>query len=650
MAHPQDLPASALPAHGAPLPPDTRFPIGPVIHPRIRIDRGLGIRMSDGTILSADITRPADRHGTVVAAPLPAVITITPYNKTLMTRANPLINAVSALGPLVYRAVPPSPHGRAGGREMVRALGGGALESIRANRTLVSRGYIHVAVDVRGTGTSTGRMEIMSAREQQDHLEVLDWVRDQPWCNGDLAMTGISYLALTALQTAGHRPAGLKAVFALVGSEDPTRDLILTGGTQSMFTLAWFAAVNGGKWLPSVPGLMKSGAAVRYLRDRVASPFTRFTDIAGAMIDDRHPEHFYNADARVRRPQLENFTAATWIHAGWHDVFARSASALHNRLQLPEGAAQLVVEDGYHINPGSGFGSDENPQRLDELQCAFFDRWVKGIDNGIDRYGPVTLHQIGGDWVSRDRFPHPAARVHRWYLSGQSSGAAPHAATDGSLREQPDRYPHRIRLPRKRPSIVSQTSTWMLMGLPTFLGENWFLDDRTHEESAVTFTSDAFDGDLLISGPVSLHLRVLAEGADAFWAVTVCDVAPDGKSAVITRGALRSTRRALDETGSGYLDGELVTPEHPLSADTVLPVKPGVPHELDIDLTPTEAVLRAGHRLRVAVARTSWPRYFLTPVVARTIKKQSILLDPRHPSRLTFLATPAHTGIERRPA
>lgn len=648
MAQPIDM--TAFPGIRPALPPAARFDIGPARYPRVHIRRGIGIRLADGTILSADITRPADATGTPVDTPLPAVITLTPYNKTLMTRANPLIDAVATIAPLVYRLVPPSPHGRAGGREMLRALGGGALESIRANRTLIARGYVHVAVDVRGTGTSTGRLEMMSEREQADHLEVLRWVREQPWCDGDLAMTGISYLALTALQTAGHAPEGLKAVFALVGSEDPTRDLMLTGGAQSTFSLAWLAAVNGSKWLPSIPGLVKTGAAGHFLRDRLASPFTRFTDIAGALVDDRHPQHFYDADARARRPRLENFTAATWIHAGWHDVFARSGPALHQRLRLPTGAAQLVIEDSYHVGPGTGFGSAEHPQRLDELQCAFFDRWVKGIDNGIDAYGPVTVRQLGGDWVSRDAFPHPAARPHHWYLSARTSGAAPHAATDGSLRSEPDQHPTRIRLPRKRPGIASQTTTWMMCGLPAFLGNRWSIDDRTHEAAAVTFTSDALDHDLLLSGPLNLHLNVNAAGTEAFWAVTVCDVAPDGVSSVIARGALRSTRRAVDETTSGYHDGELLTPDHPLTADTVLPVKPGVPHELDIDLTPTEAVLRHGHRLRVAVARTSWPRYFLTPAVTRHIKGQDILLDPDHPSRLTFLATPLATAVTRETA
>lgn len=624
---------------GTALPPDARFSIGPRRYRRVHVHRGVGIRMSDGTVLSADITRPAQRRGVPVDEPLPAVVTLTPYNKTLMTRATPLIGLIGAAGPVVNRVVSPSADGRAGGREMVRTLGGGMLDAVRASRTLISRGYVHVAVDVRGTGTSTGRMQIMSEREQLDALEVLRWVREQPWCNGDLAMSGISYLAISALQAAGHRPPGLKAVFAIVGSADPNKDLILTGGVHSSFTPAWLAAVNGGKWLPSVPGLLRTGTAGRFLIDRISSPVTRLVDLLGILVNPDHPEHFVNADAENRRPRIADITAATWIHGGWHDVFDRAPTRIFDALALGGGAKQLVVDEGFHLSPGSGFGTPDHPQRLDQLQCAFFDRWVKGIDNGIDAYGPVTLRQLGtGSWVSRTEFPHPAATLRRWYLSAEPSGTAEHAAGDGSLSPDVDHRATRFPLPRRRPPITSQTSSQLLMGTTTLLGKRWTSDDRDAQAAAVVFTSAPVDSDVVISGPLNLHLRVVATGTDAFWAVTVCDVAPDGSAAVFTRGALRSTRRAIDPATSSYIGGELLVAEHPLTAEALLPVVPGVPHELDIDINPTEAVLRAGHRLRVAIARTSWPRHFLTPTVNQRIKDQLIVLDPQHPSWLAFLA------------
>lgn len=627
------------------LPPNARFSLGPQRYPKVRVDRGVGIRMSDGVILSADITRPAYRRGVAVDEPLPVVVSLTPYNKTLLTRSAPLIGLLGHFGPAVYRLVPSSRHGRAGGREVLRTLGGGALEAVSANRTLISRGFVHVAVDVRGTGTSTGRLEAFSEREQQDAQEVLSWVRAQPWCDGDLAMTGISYLAITALHAAGRRPEGLKAVFAMMGSADLTKDLMLTGGVQSMFTIGWLAAVNAVKWLPSVPALVRTGALRSYVRDRMASPGTRFGDVTRSILSDDHVEHWYHEDSVMRCPRIEDITAATWLQAGWHDVFVHSATTLFERMQLAPGAGQLVVEDTYHIAPGTGFGAADYPQRLDELQCAFFERWVKGFDNGIDAYGPITIRQQGAGWVSRAEFPAPRATVHSWYLSAKNTGSADHSAYDGSLSASPDKATTEVRLPRRRPGIASQTTSWGLMGLTAVLGSKWAVDDRGHEKGAVTFTSDPLPEDMLISGPINLHLRVRTLGIDAFWLATVCDVAPDGVSSVIARGALRSSRRAIDEDSSLRVGGELLAARHPLTAEAVLPVQPGIPHELDIDINPTEAVLRAGHRLRVAVARTSWPRFYLTPRVAWKMRRaQEIVLDPGQPSRLVLMAAPADSN------
>lgn len=627
------------------LPPNSRFPLSPRRYPKVRVDRGVGIRMSDGVILSADITRPAYWRRMALAEPLPAVVSFTPYNKTLLTRAAPLIGLLEHFGPAVYRMVPSSRHGRAGGREVLRTLGGGALEAVSTHRALISRGFVHVAVDVRGTGTSTGKLEVFSEREQQDAQEVLRWVRAQPWCDGDLAMTGISYLAITALHAAGRRPEGLKAVFAMMGSADLTKDLMLTGGVQSMFTIGWLAAVNAVKWLPSVPALVRTGALGSYARDRMASPGTRFGDITRSILSDDHVEHWYHEDSVMRCPRIEDITAATWLQAGWHDVFVHSATTLFERMQLEPGAGQLVVEDTYHIAPGTGFGAPDYPQRLNELQCAFFDRWVKGIDNGIDAYGPITIRQQGAGWVSRPAFPAPHATVYSWNLSAKSSGSASHSAYDGSLSATIDVRMDDVRLPRRRPGIASQTTSWGLMGLTAMLGSKWAVDDRRHEAGAVTFTSDPFPEDLLISGPINLHLRVRTSGLDAFWLATVCDVAPDGMSSVIARGALRSSRRGIDEHSSLRVGGELLGAHHPLTAEAMLPVQPGIPHELDIDINPTEAVLRSGHRLRVAVARTSWPRFYLTPRVAWKMRcPQEIVLDPHRPCRLVLMAAPADSN------
>ncbi|MBL1078068.1 CocE/NonD family hydrolase [Nocardia sp. 2] len=622
-----------------PLPPDARFDIGPAQYPAVHLDTTVTIPLSDGAVLCADLNRPAYRRAEPASGAFPVIVNFTPYNRMGNRSSARFARAGRRLG----RRVPGSDRQRFRGRDLVHTLAGGALDVFATNRTTIERGYATLVVDVRGTGSSTGSWDFFGPREHQDYAEVLAWVREQPWCDGHLAVTGVSYGAIAALIAAGQRPDGLDAVFAIVAGEDPVRELGLTGGVPSPFIAAWMAAVNAAKLLPSPRGMIRNRVLGPYLRDRLRNPgpswLRRAYDIA--MVDGHEDAHLNDQWAQ-RLPNFEQIAAPTWIHGAWHDVYNRSNFRMYDRLSLPDGAKQVLVDDGYHISIGSGFGEAGNPPALDELQCAWFDKWLKGIDNGINGYGPITVRrQGGGGWVTRSTFPDPAAEVRRLYLSPEPTGSARHAGTDAALSDTPPTDSTHLPLPSGRNSMASNNSAVMSTGVTTLLGRRFGSDDRQAEATAVTFTTEPFDTDLVLSGPMNLRLRVEAGGTEAFWSVTVTDVEPDGASATLTRGALLSSLRALDEKNSTYVGDDLLFAVHTLRADSILPVEPGVPFDLDIEINPTEAVLRAGHRLRVAVAAGSFPRHWLPPRVKRKIDGQAVVLDPDHPSHLTFLAVPA---------
>lgn len=237
-------------------------------------------------------------------------------------------------------------------------------------------------------------------------------------------------------------------------------------------------------------------------------------------------------------------------------------------------------------------------------------------------------------------YPDPAARVRRLYLSADVSGSARHAGVDAALANRvPDRK-QRLPLPMGRGSIRSNNTAVTSVGLATLFGRAFGSDDRRAEVTAITFTTPVFEADVVLCGPLNLHLWVEAEGSDAFWSVTVTDVEPDGVSAPITRGALLSSLRAVDRAASTYVDGELLVAEHTLTAESILPVIPGEPFDIDIDIDidATDAIVRAGHRLRVAVSRGSFPRHVFSRSQRRKINGQTIIVDPAHPSYLAFLA------------
>ncbi|MTJ65271.1 CocE/NonD family hydrolase [Nocardia seriolae] len=624
---------TALPAE-IPARPDARFEIGPVRYPKLFARNTIPITLSDGAILSADILRPGDVGGPT-AEPLPAIINFTPYNKMFNRHGMRLHKAARRLAGRV-RA---SDRTRMTARDVVRTPAGGVLEPFAINRTAVARGYVGLMVDVRGTGTSTGAWDFFSPREQLDYVEVLDWVREQPWCNGDIAVMGLSYGAISALHTAAQRPEGLKVVFAIEAGENPPRELGLTGGALTPGMLVWILGVNGAKWIPALPGLLREGLAGKFLRERLTQRSGWTAHALRIALDADHPDGYLNAMWASKLPRLEQIEVPTWIHGGWHDVYNRSNFRMYDRIPVPEGAKQVLVDDSYHLTPGSGFGDSGSPQALDELQTAFFDRWVKGIDNGIDRYGPITLRRQGdGNWLSRDRYPAPDARVHRLYLTGERTGTAIHAGTDAGLSAEPSEVDTRLPLPGGRVSAASGNTAVMTMGISVLFGPEHGNDDRRNEATAVTFTGPPLPADLVLSGPMNLHLRAEAAGTDAFWSVTVCDVHPDGRSVPITRGALLSSLRYTDTDASDYTDGELLFPVHPLTAGSARPVVPGEPFDIDIEISPTEALVRAGHRLRIAVSRTSFPRHLIPPWRSRRITGQTVVLDTEYPSYLSFRA------------
>ncbi|GAA5050354.1 CocE/NonD family hydrolase [Nocardia callitridis] len=615
-----------------PIAHDHHFDIGPVRYPKLFGANTVPVPMSDGATLAADIVRPGDAAGPT-DEPLPAIVNFTAYNMMFNRRG---MRHNDALRKLASR-VRPSDRRHMTARDVLAAPAGGLLEPFAINRTAVRRGYVGLMVDVRGTGSSTGSWDFFSPREQQDYGETLAWVREQPWCNGDIAVTGVSYGAIAAMIAAGHRPDGLRAVFAIEAGEDPMRELGLTGGVPTPMMLLWLLSVNVNKWFPALPGVLRSGTGARLLRDRIADPLSWVGRALTIGLGHEHPDSYLNEMWASKVARLADITAPTWIHGGWHDVYNRSNFRMFDRIPLSDGAKQVVVDDGYHLTAGAGFGTPGNPQAIDELQTAWFDRWVKGIDNGIDGYGPITVRRQGdGKWLQHSSFPDPNASVRRFYLDPTASGTAAHAGGDASLVLEPTGAEAELRLPRTGIRPASNNTGVITMGAGVLLGPSFGSDDRRAEAGALTFTSAPFTEDTTLSGAMNLHLLAESEGTDAFWSVTVCVVEPDGASVPITRGALLSSMRAIDEQASEYADGELVFAMHTLTADSAVAVVPGERFDIDIEINPTEALLRAGDRLRVAVSRSSFPRHFLSPSRKRSIRGQTIVLDKNAPSYLSL--------------
>ncbi|GAB17965.1 putative hydrolase, partial [Gordonia effusa NBRC 100432] len=529
--------------------------------------------------------------------------------------------------------------------QLTRTVAGGALDVFGINRNLVRSGYVQVIVDVRGTGASQGKWQLLGTREQEDSVEVIDWAATQAWSNGKVGLAGWSYSAINSLQAADKRPPALGAVFAIEGCDDIVRDIYITGGMPSAFIPVWLSAVNLLKWVPNpatpVRDLVR-GDTARWLRDRIKSPATELPSLAWGFLTARDERIFDDPYFDERDPKVDQIDVPTFTVGAWHDLFGHSATNVYNRLKVAPGRKQMIVGDGYHLDVGSGFDGKFAPPRLDVLERAWFDRWLKDTDNGVEHYGPVTMMQQGGSWTSGESFPRPGVSTQQVFLTSATSTSAPHAHFDGTLDlAATQRFSsHSVR--PNRHSFPSRDTSQVTAGATIALGKSFSVDARSQERGGLTFSTAPLPEAVSISGSMNLHLNVETSGHEGLWAVTVNDVAPDGRSTVLTNGALTVSNRAIDETKSTYDDnGVLLTAYHYLTREAKLPVPADLPVEIDVDLVPTDAVIEAGHRLRVDVYATSAPRYLtvVPDLIKARGRHQRLVLDPDRPSYLTLLAT-----------
>ncbi|WP_405498845.1 CocE/NonD family hydrolase [Nocardia sp. NBC_00511] len=605
--------AESAPAGGADAAAWTAAVDGPPEYPNVYIDWDVPITMSDGTVLRGNVYHPADAAGHPIDTPTPTVVNLTPYTKLGSTLASTALD-IPGLSDAILRlagAIDLTGTPLSGVTDTTRALANGWARNFGADDKLVRNGYTQVVVDVRGTGFSDGVWDVFRDREQQDTVEVIDWAAQQSWSTGKIGMNGMSYSGINQLQAAAKNPPALKAIFPMVPSEDPFRDLVAPGGALGVtFMPIWLSVINGSKLVPDLTALARGQFDMKWLLDRVQNPMVFFDVLINALfapnVDELSPtvKQVLDDDSTMREAwagHSERSRVPTFIIGGWHDVFARSQVDSYNKIPLPPGQKQLLMSDTYHLNPGSTAGTPGAPPRIDVLQRAWFDKWLKGIDNGIDRFGPVNLQQQGGGWVTTTGVPEPGADYRRMYLSAAASGTTATSVHDGSLAPDPVPGEDQLTVAPGLATICSTDSGQESAGVLSII-DGCAKDARIEESSGLTFTSNPVAAPTTVSGPINVHLETAYDTTDGFWAATVNDVAPDGQSRVLATGQLTASLRAIDESGSTRsANGDYIVARPYLSLSQRQPTVPGVRTPIDIEVNATDAVLQPGHRLRVDV-------------------------------------------------
>jgi putative CocE/NonD family hydrolase len=555
----------------------------------------------------------------------------------------------------------------------------GAVVS-EGNTIFPSNGYAMIVVDVRGTGSSEGMWDSFGQREQQDSVTLVQWAASRPYSNGIVGLAGVSYSAINQLLTVEQAGTeAVKAIFPIVPMADSYRDVTWAGGnTDAGFIPLWLGLVNGLAMIPADDAQSQPAIALnaesQHALDVAAFGGQAVLDATFGGYEmmlpsalQTFPEQAYDGPFYQLRSPIRNIAEVkvpTFIVGGTFDIFQRGEPLLFNALKLSRSKKKLLIGPWYHTTAGNGLTASDGSSpvydttgnllpSLDSLQLAWFDHWLKGIDNGIQKFPTVETYYLGaGKWVADRRYPASHTMYRRWYLSAAAgSGSSLYA---GSLAPMPDASETTATVPwiPLNGTCSRSTTQWTAGLVAGWMCEN---DNQPSEALAATFTTPPFTAPYALSGPINATVWVSSTVADTQIIATISDVDPSGASSQITAGTLVASLRSMNPTKcrstvadcSVYARSQIIEPWHPYTHASQATLTPGVPTELQIEVFPTSAVIAAGHALRLTIATGDFPHETLTlsTLVDSAGGIDTLYIGPEHPSSIYVgTVTPSPTS------
>jgi predicted acyl esterase len=426
----------------------------------------------------------------------------------------------------------------------------------------VPRDYALVRVDSRGSGRSAGRTEVLSLQEALDFYDAIEWAGAQPWSNGAVGLSGISYYAMNQWLVANLQPPSLKAMIPWEGASDMYRELAFHGGIFSFgFAVNWFHSQMANHLL----GKPQGSATDSFSGDWMWNYMRHSLD----------SDWYWGRQARWNDIRVPFLSAGNWSGMGLH---LRGNSEAF--LSSPLADKKLRIHAGTHIHP---YHSEEG--RLDQLR--FFDYWLKGIDNGVMREPPVKLQiRKGGagnyEWRTEQEWPIKRSRWTKFFLGAGGKLSESEGASPGSVD-----YP-------------AATMTKMGIATGTFSANA----GSGAATAGATFLTEPFEHPTEITGPLSLSLWVSSSTTDMDIFVTLRNIDPDGQDVLemgqqgqpvpVAKGWLRASHREIDPSRS--------LPYRPFHTHRKRQLlTPGEPVEVIVEVWPTSMVFAKGHRLRLDI-------------------------------------------------
>lgn len=543
---------------------------------KIIFEKNIEIPMRDGCALRGDLFRPDTPEK------LPVIINRTPYNKSM---------------PMVFAMT---------------------IDCIRA----ASAGYNVLIQDCRGRFASDGVFNCFTD-EARDGYDTVEWAARQPWSDGNIGMYGASYMGATQWLAATLAPPHLKCIAPLITASDYHDGWTYQGGAFSLFfnvswTMAGLAPARLLRERDRNPGdqailgeLGKVIGSIDRMRDSMETlplrEFPMFRKGAPYFFDWlEHPRYDEYWKALCIEEHHAKINVPALNLGGWYDIFQGGTIRNYTGMRERGGSdnarrgQRLVLGPWHHAVPFSNlvgsvdFGLASSPISVDVdgIQLRWFDRWLKGTKNGVDADAPVRVFTMGANrWRDEKDWPLPGTDFRRFYL--HSRGRANSVAGDGALSiEHPNDEPADVYL--YNPMDPAPTIGGGLCCYAGALqGGAWDQREAEARADVLVYSSEPLAEDLEVTGPVKLVLYASSSALDTDFTAKLVDVNPCGFARNLTDGIIRARFR------ESFSHEKMLTPNEVA--------------EFTVDLWSTSNLFQAGHRIRLEISSSNFPRFDRNP-------------------------------------
>jgi uncharacterized protein len=485
--------------------------------------------------------------------------------------------------------------------------------------------YVTIHASVRGTGCSSGEFDLFSWRSALDGREIIDeWIPEQPWSNGDVAIFGHSYGGITGFMIGATRPNHLRAMSVSGLIDDLYRGMVYLGGVSNYgFPLLWTGGVR------SVYDI--GGGTFPGLRDGDQQCAANLATHSRTVLNDPIVQGTTDTDnnwwqSRSLITYAHRVDVPTHITGAYQDEQTGPRGPYHLFEALKGVPKRLLMTNGDH-------GTQTGPEEVWKDRLSWVDHWLLGQDGGFGKIKPKNKKQpksvttllelsenVSNGRIESDHFPLEQTDWTDVFLheEGKLTFEAPGGA------EAPDDY-----------FSGSPRQGWSYQGGHT-AGSPATTEAGPDE---VTYSTEAFTEPTAVVGPSTATLFVSSTAPDTELFVQVIDEAPDGSRYYIQRGMLKASHRAISKGLSDYNEeGEIYRPWRPHTNPTN--IEPGTIYEYLVEIFPFGHVFRPGHKLIVKVHTPPAVDSYYAYVPKRPPGMNTIYHDAEHPSRLMLPFVP----------